>query len=66
MPHRTLSAHFYTLLPEVFVRPTELHSLSAGKPADRKCSVTLFRQGGSSHLRRLCGYPLCTWRPQTA
>ena len=28
---RTLRAHFYTLLPGVFVRPEELHSLSAGK-----------------------------------
>ena len=32
---------------------------------DRTCFVTTFRQGGYTPLRRLCGYPLCTCRPQT-
>ena len=39
------------------MRPAELHSLSAGKPADRECYVTSFRQGGYTPLRRYAAIP---------
>ena len=35
------------------------------KLSDRECFVTSFRQGSYTPLRRLCGYPLWTCRPQT-
>ena len=41
-------------------------SFSRRKLLDRACFVTSFRQGGYTPLRRLCGYPLWTCRPQTA
>ena len=41
-------------------------SVSRRKLPDRECFVTSFRQGGYTPLRRLCGYPLWTCRPQTA
>ena len=41
-------------------------SVSRRKLHDRECFVTSFRQGGYTPLRRLCGYPLWTCRPQTA
>jgi len=48
------------------VRPAELHSLSAEENClTSNVSVTSFRQGGYTPLRRLCGYPLWTCRPQT-
>ena len=40
-------------------------SVSRRKLHDRECCVTSFRQGGYTPLRRLCGYPLWTCRPQT-
>ena len=39
--------------------------VSRRKLLDRACFVTSFRQGGYTPLRRLCGYPLWTCRPQT-
>ena len=41
-------------------------SVSRRKLHDRECCVTSFRQGSYTPLRRLCGYPLWTCRPQTA
>ena len=63
---RTLRAHFYTLLPGVFVRPEELHSLSAGKQQTENVPSLCSDKVAPPPLRRLCGYPLCTCRPQTA
>ena len=40
-------------------------SVSRKRLHDRECFVTSFRQGGYTPLHRLCGYPLCTCRPQT-
>ena len=40
-------------------------SVSRRKLPDRECFVTSFRQGSYTPLHRLCGYPLCTCRPQT-
>ena len=39
--------------------------VSRRKLLDRACFVTSFRQGSYTPLRRLCGYPLWTCRPQT-
>lgn len=57
--------HFYTLLPKMFVRPVELHSLSARKSIERECSTTSLRQGGYIPLRRLRTYFLWTCCHQT-
>ena len=58
-------AHFYTLLSGVCASCGASFPVSRRKLPDRECCVTSFRQGGYTPLHRLCGYPLCTCRPQT-